>query len=217
MKQSTHIPRLALPGSSTPARLDTAPRNRHGNLTILLHWSSVLAILLATGAILTREAVEDDAWRNALLDIHRKCGLFVLVALGLRLVVRLTSGMADFTHDMPRLLRLGAAAAHAALYGMLLALPLLGWATTSAHGVKLRLFGLVTLPSIARKDSDLADTLGDWHLWFAWGLLALVCMHVAAACWHHYSRRDRVLSAMLPFVRSRADRLPAVSASRMYR
>ena len=217
MKHAIHIPRLVLPRRLSTPRLDMAARTRHSAVTILLHWSSVLAILLATGAILTREAVEDDAWRNALLDVHRQAGLFVLVALGLRLAVRFAAGMADFTHELPPLLRLAAAAAHAALYAMLLALPLLGWATTSAHGVTLRLFGLVALPAIARKDSDLADTLGDWHLWAAWGLLALVAMHVAAACWHHFGRRDRVLSAMLPLARPRSDRLPRLSALRMRR
>ena len=217
MKQAIHIPRIAFPRKASAPRLEAAPRTRHSAATIALHWSTVLAIVLAATVILVREAVEDDAWRNALLAIHRQAGLFVLAALGLRLAVRLTAGMADFTHDLPRLLRLAAAGAHAALYAMLLALPLLGWATTSAHGVTLRLFGLVTLPAIARKDSDLADTLGDWHLWAAWGLLALVVTHLAAACWHHFSRRDRVLSAMLPVIRPRKERLPAISRRRMRR
>jgi cytochrome b561 len=205
MKQATHAPRLTLPRATIGRPGNPAARGRHRGATIVLHWSSVLAILVAAASGLAREVVEDDGWRVTLLGVHRQAGLFVLVALGLRLAVRFGAGMADFSRGLPRLVRLAAHGAHATLYATLLALPLLGWATTSAHGVGLRLFGLVALPSIARKDADLADALSDWHVWAAWGLLALVALHVAAACWHHFVRRDRVLSAMLPIVAPRGD------------
>jgi cytochrome b561 len=89
------------------------------------------------------------------------------------------------------------------MYGALLALPVLGWATTNAHGVTLKLFGVVPLPRVAIEDPDLADTLSDYHVWAAWALLALVVLHVAAACWHHFVRRDGVLPAMAPWASRR--------------
>ena len=207
MKQAIRIQdeQVAILREMAPAQVDTPVlvRTSHSGFTIILHWSTVAAILVAVAAVLVRELIEDDAWRVPLMNIHRQAGLFVLVALALRLAVRFTLGLLDVAHDMPRMLRLAAAGAHAALYAMLLALPLLGWATTSAHGVGLKLFGLMRLPALVRQDSDLADVLDDWHVWSAWGLLALVAMHVVAACWHHYVRRDRVLAAMLPLVRPR--------------
>ncbi len=207
MKQAIRIQdeQVAILREMAPAQVDTPVlvRTSHSGFTIILHWSTVAAILVAVAAVLVRELIEDDAWRVPLMNIHRQAGLFVLVALALRLIVRFTLGLLDVSHDMPRMLRLAAGAAHASLYAMLLALPLLGWATTSAHGVGLKLFGLMRLPALVRQDSDLADVLDDWHVWTAWGLLALVTMHVVAACWHHYVRRDRVLAAMLPLVRPR--------------
>jgi cytochrome b561 len=53
-------------------------------------------------------------------------------------------------------------------------------------------------------DPDLADVLTDWHAWAAWGLLALLAAHIAAALWHHWVRRDGVLAAMLPLLRQRS-------------
>jgi len=93
--------------------------------------------------------------------------------------------------------------AHLALYALLLTLPLLGLATSQAHAVHVRLFGLLQLPMLVPADADLADTLSDWHVWLAWALLVLVALHVAAALWHHAVRRDGVLHAMLPAVRRR--------------
>jgi cytochrome b561 len=180
--------------------------DRHSGFTILLHWSSVAAVVVAAAAALIHEAVEGAALRNLLMDVHRQAGLFVLFALALRLIVRLTIGLADVTKSMHPLLRLAAQGAHCALYAVLFVLPMLGWAGTSAHGVSLRLFGVLPLPSLVEDDPDLADTLTDYHLWAAWALLGLVIAHAGAAWWHHAVRRDGVLAAMLPW--ARRDRQP---------
>ena len=116
----------------------------------------------------------------------------------LRRELRLRRGLADHATDIAPLLRWAAKVAHILLYGVLIALPLLGWAVTSAHGIKLTLLGSVPLPLLLAPDSELADTLSDYHVWLAWSLLVLVVAHVTAACWHHFARRDGVLRAMLP-------------------
>jgi len=189
------------------------PRDRHSALTIALHWVSVLALLVATGAILWREAIEAPALRTVLMDTHRQAGLFVLLALAARLVLRLLTGWRDFASSAPVWAYRAATVAHASLYAVLGALTLLGWAGTSAHGVRLKLFGVMPLPALAGEDSDFADTLTDWHAWAAWALLALVAAHVAAALWHHFSQRDGVLAAMLPGVRRPAGRPAATRGS----
>ena len=171
---------------------------RHSPWIIALHWFSVLAMVVATAAILARELVEIQSLRIALMEMHRQSGLLVLLALGLRLAVRFKTGMADHAGDMPKIMQWAAQMAHLALYAMLLALPLLGWAVCSAHGTPIKLLGLIPLPDLVGADSDLADTLTDYHVWAAWGMLALVVAHAGAAWWHHAIRRDGVLVAMLP-------------------
>jgi cytochrome b561 len=186
-----------------PWRRAHRPAGRHSTWTIALHWTSVAAIVLATAVVLARELVEDKAARTVLLELHRQLGLIVLLALAARLAVRVTIGLAETMQGLPWLVRAAAYGAHAAMYGALLALPVLGWATTNAHGVTLKLFGVVPLPRVAIEDPDLADTLSDYHVWAAWALLALVVLHVAAACWHHFVRRDGVLPAMAPWASRR--------------
>jgi cytochrome b561 len=193
----------ARPPSLARFTSDARASQRHSTATIALHWLSVLAIVVTTAAGLSREWLEDDRLRNLALDIHRQSGLVVLVALVLRIAVRFGVGMANHAGDLHPLLRWAAHLAHLGLYLLLLVMPLLGLAASNAHAVRVSLFGLFRLPEMVQEDSDLADVLTDWHVWVAWGLLAMVVLHIAAALWHHYARRDGVLAAMLPLVKRR--------------
>jgi superoxide oxidase len=171
---------------------------RQSAATIAFHWGAVIAIVISVIAIYLREAFEDKAVRAVLLDLHRQLGILVLLSVPLRQVVRCVAGHSDFSANVPAILRWAARFSHGVLYAFLLAIPLVGWAVTSAHAVDLRLFGLVSLPGLVAPDSDLADELADYHAWLAYGLMGLVFVHALAALWHHYLLRDSVLVAMLP-------------------
>ena len=194
VERRTEIPRVY---AWSHAPLVVKP-NRHPMLLMVLHWGSMLALIIAVAVMFVRDAIEDDSYRLVLLQIHRQLGLLLLVAVVWRVVARLRRGLADHAPDMAFLLRWSAKAMHVFLYGVLLALPLVGWALTSAHGVWLSFLGVVRLPMLVTADSEFADTLSDYHIWLAWCLLALVAAHAAAALWHHFGRRDTVLTAMLP-------------------
>jgi cytochrome b561 len=189
------IPTLFAP--PTPPRTRVAGSS-HPGLTIAIHWMTVAAIVMAVVAMFARDAIEDREWRQFLLGMHRQLGLLVLVGAGVRIAFRLRRGLANQAPDMAAVLKWAAKAAHVFMYGVLLALPLLGWAVTSAHGISMTFLGSVPLPRFLEADSELADTLTDYHVWLAWGLLALVIAHVGAALWHHFVRRDGVLRAMVP-------------------
>lgn len=165
---------------------------------IAFHWGTVIAIVIAVAAIYLRDVVEDKPLRGILLDLHRQLGMLVLLCVPLRQAVRYVTGHKDFSTDTPKLLQWAARFSHVVLYAFLIAIPLVGWAVTSAHAVNLRLLGLVSLPAMVGPDSDLADDLTDYHVWLAYGLMALVFVHALAALWHHYVLRDSVLTAMLP-------------------
>ncbi len=190
------------PGASSAAATVTAasqhPAESHSRATIFMHWSSVAAIVLAVVLVLIRELVEEKTARVIMLDMHRQLGLAVLLLLLLRLGARARGGLAAHTSGMPLLMQLAAAAAHWVLYGTLLLITLLGWALTSAHAVGIKFLGILPLPALAGSDSDLADLLTDYHIWASWALLGLVMLHIGAALYHHFVRRDGVLLAMLP-------------------
>jgi len=186
------------------ARPETA--HRQPAATIAFHWGTVIAIVAGVVAVYLRDVFEDKAARALLLDLHRQLGMLVLLCVPLRQLVKYIAGHRQFSADMSALLRWAARLSHVVLYSLLIAIPLIGWAVTSAHAVDLRLFGLVPLPGLVTPDSDLADELADYHAWVAYLLMGFVFLHALAALWHHYVLRDPVLVAMLP---KRAHRSPS--------
>ena len=175
-------------------------------LTLAAHWVSALAIVMAFCIAWSRDWLDGEALRATLLSFHRQLGLLVLMLWGIRLLARWLHSAQDSAPALPTHLRWAASASHAALYAVLLAMPLLGWAMTSAQGHPVNLFNLVQLPALVGTNPDLADNLQDWHQWCSWFLASLVAMHILAALWHHLIRRDGVLAAMLPVVRPAARR-----------
>jgi cytochrome b561 len=179
-------------------------KQRHSIPTIALHWATVVAIMLAATSALWRYWTTDETLRPLLMSVHKQAGLFVLIALVLRVALRVVMGITDHAGPMPAVMRWAANLAHLALYGLLLALPAIGLALCWASAMDVSLFGLFRLPAMVEDDPDLAATLSDLHIWAAWAMLLMVVMHVAAALWHHHIRRDGVLRAMLPAIAQRS-------------
>jgi len=171
---------------------------RHPLVTRVLHWATAVILVVSVSAILYRETTEQKTVRQVLMELHRQLGLLVLLVLVARVAVRSVKGLVNHAPGLGAGVRRAATLAHWSMYGVLAGLSLLGWALCNAHAIHLRLFGVIRLPDLVAADSDLADTLSDYHIWAAWVLLALVVPHVLAALWHHYIRRDGVLTAMLP-------------------
>ncbi len=185
---------------SVPCSPDKRPISSHPLLLIALHWLTVGSILFGVGAILLRELVDGRTPRLWLLDLHRSLGLVVFALVILRLLTRWHRRRVLPDHGLSRSLAVVAGLGHAAIYLLLLAVPVLGWWQTSLRGQTIHLFGLIPLPPLTDVDVDLAEILGSSHEIAAWGLLLLVAAHVSAALWHHFIRRDGVLRSMLPWL-----------------
>lgn len=174
-------------------------------LTIWSHWISVLAIVFALSAIWLREWMSEDTVRATILGFHRQLGLIVLIFWTVRLIARRIHPKKHSGEPLTPILKLAATGSHVFLYGILLAMPLLGWAMTNAQGHTVHLFTLLPLPALVAVDPDLADSLEDYHKWASWALMSMVVMHFLAAMWHHVVRRDHVFAAMMPLVKPRAN------------
>ncbi len=177
---------------------DSLAIERHPLVTRVLHWATAVILVVSVSAILYRETTEQKTLRQVLMELHRQLGLLVLLLLVARVAVRSVKGLVNHALGLSAGMRRAATLAHWSMYAVIAGLVLLGWALCNAHAIHLRLFGVIPLPDLVAADSDLADTLSDYHIWAAWLLLSLVVPHVLAALWHHYIRHDGVLTAMLP-------------------
>jgi cytochrome b561 len=99
---------------------------------------------------------------------------------------------------MPAWQRLAAHTAHWALYVLFFAVPLMGWAYSSASGFPVVVFGVLPLPDFVSPDKALAEVLKARHGQLAFALAVVVGLHVAAALKHHFIDRDGLLQRMLP-------------------
>jgi cytochrome b561 len=84
------------------------------------------------------------------------------------------------------------------MYLLFLAVPLIGWAYSSAAGFPIVLFGMLPLPDLLSVNKELAEAIKPLHKLSAYALAALVVVHVAAVVKHQFIDRDGLLTRMLP-------------------
>lgn len=99
---------------------------------------------------------------------------------------------------MPGWQKLAHHGTHHLLYLLFFAVPLIGWAYSSAAGFPIVFLGLWQLPDFVPVSKDLAEAIKPWHQYTAFALAALAVLHIAAALKHHLVDRDGLLHRMLP-------------------
>jgi len=162
----------------------------------LLHW--LMAVMIVTmlfiGVGMTATV---STWHDVLLSLHRPLGAAILVLVCLRLIVRLATRQPPLPADLPAWQKLAAYGSHLAMYGLMIAMPLIGWAMVSAGGYPVTLWAGVTLPPIAPADPAVFAWLRLAHRWLAYLFFLTFVAHFAAALYHGLIRRDGVLRSMV--------------------
>ena len=178
---------------------------------IWMHWATALLVTVSFTIAWIRKDIEDLAFRAFWLDVHRTVGFVILALTLVRLALRVRWGPLSLRAELPPTIWLASRATHFLIYTSLIAMPLLGWAQSSARARHFNLFG-VPIPALVGHDRDKAEVWGWWHEQVGWALLGLILLHALAALYHHYVRRDDVLRAMLPHRKRRSDAVNPVSS-----
>jgi cytochrome b561 len=173
---------------------------RYTGTAVALHWLSAALILcgFSIGLWMTRLAL--SPLKLQWYSYHKWIGITVFLIAVCRLAWRWWHP-APPAVPMPDWQRRAAAATHAALYVLMLAIPVSGWIYSSASGVSVAWLGLVPLPDLVAKDKMLAAVLKFVHTGLNYTLLALVSVHMGAALKHHFVDGDGTLARMLPLLR----------------
>ena len=195
--------------------------SRYSRVAIFLHWTIALAIILMVplGWWMTDKVVDPTQAARVFhaYQLHKSIGLTILVLSVLRLVWRLVHRFPPLPEHMPGWEKAAARASHVLLYVVMLGMPITGWIYVSAgwnhrldipFAVPTLWFGLFQWPHLpglpeasdATRSAAAAASMAI-HSRLAWGAVALVALHVAAALKHHFLDRDGVLASMLPIVR----------------
>ncbi len=176
---------------------------RWGSVAQGLHWLMALAIL--GNGVLGLIMVDMSRGMTKLntFAIHKSIGLTILALLILRVCWRMFDARPR-DEPMPRWQRLAAHATHVVLYLFMLAIPLSGWVSNSAHGFPLQWFKMFNLPALLEKNHAIAEFAEETHEILFWVLCVVLVAHVGAALVHHVFERDNTLLRMLPFARLRS-------------
>ncbi len=168
----------------------------------VLHWLLALALVGIFGVGLYMVGLPFSPQKLKLINWHKWAGISILVLSVLRLLWRATHRPpalpARVQTAMPGWQRVAHHATHHMMYALFFAVPLLGWAYSSAAGFPIVLFGTVPLPDFVGADKVLADAIKPYHATAAFVLAALVVLHVAAVIKHQVFDRDGMLNRMLP-------------------
>ena len=184
------------------ANLVALAPSRYSNVAIVLHWLLALVVLciFAVGAYMSDLPV--SPLKLKLYNYHKWAGITFLALSLLRLLWRLTHRPpalpASIELAMPNWQSKAYHATHYALYALFFAVPLLGWAYSSAAGFPVVLFGVLPLPDFMAVDKEFAKSIKEVHGIAAFSLIALAALHIAAAIKHHFFDKDGLINRMLP-------------------
>ena len=164
----------------------------------MLHWL-ILALLIAQFIFAwSMPHIRRDTPVTTLIGLHFTFGIIILAVAVVRLAWRATHGEPKPLDGVPPWQLQSARAVHWLLYGLLFVIPILGWINASWRGMPIVVFGF-EIPALVGKHVPGWGWTGDVHSLLAnYVMLALVRLHVAAALYHYFVRRDRVLQRMLP-------------------
>ena len=148
----------------------------------VLHWLTAALVLVMVSSGVIAKQLDSGALAGTLLTLHKTTGILTLIVVVLRVIYRLTRFDPAGTPHADR--RPGL---HWMLYGMIILVPLLGWAGVSDFGARGILFGL-SLPAIWPEGAGHFDLLLRMHAYMAFALLALVALHIGIAMQDYMTR-----------------------------
>lgn len=179
----------------------------YGQAAKLFHWLTVLIVMivLTAGWLMVEETPHGDALQTGPFLWHKFFGLLVFGLSVLRLLWRQKNPPPPFPPSLPAWQRRIAVLTHAALYALLIILPLSGFLGLTFTGIEpgRLLAGLSPLPSSnglfdLSSSGQMAGLLLTGHALLASVLVFLIALHIAAALKHHFVDRDDVLLRMAP-------------------
>lgn len=186
-----------------------------GWVAIAFHWTIAVLFLaqLALGYLMSRDNI-DPVLQFDLFQYHKSFGFLVLALAVPRFIWSVFGRKPRAIYGEGLVSRLAARVAHAALLLLTLAVPLAGWAVASTSPLQIPsyVFDLVVVPGLPMTISDQAEAFWtDVHATLAYLAAAIVLLHVAAALWHHFVRKDPTLRRMMPVLAAVHQRSGAAS------
>jgi cytochrome b561 len=149
----------------------------------VFHWLTVALVMFMVSSAVLAKQLGYGPWSDTLFMLHKTTGIITLCVVLLRVLYRVIQSLRT---AQPASRRWGL---HWLLYAVVILLPLLGWAGLSDFGAR-ELFSGFTLPAIWPQGAGYDVLLFSFHAYLAFGLLALVALHIGLAMQDYMVRSD---------------------------
>lgn len=173
-------------------------KERYGLVTIGLHW--LMAVLLITvfglGLWMDNLSIFDANYRTA-VSWHTGLGVMIAALLVVRIIWRVKSTTPQPVSTNTMLTHL-ARRVRVCLYLCMVIAVGSGYCVATGSGRELDVFGLFALPSLFHLSASVQEQAKELHLISVWALVGFTLLHVAAAFWHQFVMRDKLLQRILP-------------------
>jgi cytochrome b561 len=181
----------------------TLPNRDYNPLSKLLHWLMALVIIVAWGVgyyggAMLHYGVSDGETAQKIwaITLHKSIATTTLFLIVARLLWR-ASHRPPALVAMPKIMEHMTHLGHGALYFLMVAVPLSGWANSSSAGYPIPVAGLFTIPGLLSKTPELTPYLVWTHWFLSWALGVTVVGHLLFALKHHFIDKDSTLRSML--------------------
>lgn len=174
----------------------------YGSLNKWLHWLVAIGILWLIWLGLEQKDLPSGDERQAIRATHASWALLIFTLMTVRLAWRLWNGVPAHPAGLPVWQRAAATLTHWGLYVVVFVQLSAGMMTVATGGKPLPFFGLFSIPLPVAENHDAHEFWEEVHE-AGWILLAvLLGVHVLAALYNHFVRRNDVLRRMTVGVRS---------------
>ncbi len=170
--------------------------NSYGTIAKILHWtiSIMMICLICVGFIMSN--MEPSPEKYQLYKVHKATGVIVLLLVIFRIIWKLSNKTVQLPSDISSLIKFGAKITHYLQYLFMLLMPISGILMSTFSGKEIPVFGLFTIPTF-EKNSELAGIFYKIHVTAIWFFIAVIILHIGAALYHHFIRKDQVLMRMI--------------------
>ena len=182
---------------SIPAAVSRSPQ--YDPVSKAVHWLTfaLVATQFAVGWLMPEIGWGTEP--EGLIGVHVVLGASIFIVVTFRVIWRITHRAPAADPVTPGWQRLLASVTHFSLYLLVIVMSLTGWASASAREWPVKAFGFIPLPALVAPEAKIGFVLGDRHGGLlCWLFLSLIGIHVIAALYHRFVKRDAVLQRMLP-------------------
>lgn len=172
---------------------------KYGLISTYIHWITAVMVFALFGVGFWMVDLNYySEWNKTAPYYHKAFGLILLLITLFRIGWKVKNIVPKELGENKIEKRL-AKIAHLTLYGLLLVIMCSGYLISTADGLGIDFFNIVTIPSAGRLFEHQEDIAGNVHEIAAYILMAMVGLHALAALKHHFIDKDDTVKRITKF------------------